>query len=265
MAIKISGETRLIPIIGDPIIYAKSPDWLSEDFARQGHKEVCVPMQVAANDLERVLNGLTSVPNVAGLLVTMPHKKAIFGYCATTSDRSRLLQTVSVMRRNANGSWHGDVLDGNSFVKAQIDQGARPAGARALLLGAGGAGSAIGVALLEAGVLELIVHDIDEVRGTQLASVLATLGLGHVRTGSSDPTGCNMVCNATPLGMADGDPLPLDPGLLRPTMFVGDVIAGHGDSALMLAARSAGCKTANGEQMVTSVLGLTIDFFVQGS
>lgn len=265
MTIKINGETRLVPIIGEPIIYVKSPEWLSEAFSRCGHKEICVPLQVAEKDLERVLHGLSCVPNVVGVLVTMPHKKTIYRYCATTSARSKLLQTVSVMRRNLDGSWHGDVLDGNSFVKAQMDNGARLEDARVLLLGAGGAGSAIGVALLEAGVRELIVHDIDEVRSEQLVDTLATLGQARVRSGSSDPTGCDMVCNATSLGMAEGDALPLNVNLLTATMFVGDVIAGHGQTSFMRAARAVGCQTADGDQMVASVLDITVDFFSRGT
>ncbi len=59
---------------------------------------------------------------------------------------------MSVIRRNPDGTWHGDMLDGLAFVKAQIDHGAQPKGARVLLVGAGGAGSAIAIALLEAGV-----------------------------------------------------------------------------------------------------------------
>ena len=79
-----------------------------------------------------------------------------------------MLGAVSVMRRNADGSWHGDMLDGLAFVKAQKDHGARPDGARVLLIGAGGAGSAIAIALLEAGVRELIIHDSDQARAAAL-------------------------------------------------------------------------------------------------
>lgn len=261
MAPKINGETRLVPIIGEPITNVRSPEWLSQEFAERGCQEICVPMQVGAQALERVLEGLSSTPTVVGLLVTMPHKQSIYRHCATTSERARLLKTVSVMRRNPDGSWHGDVLDGNSFVKAQIDQGARPEGARVLLLGAGGAGSAIGVALLEAGVRELRVHDADSSRGTQLVDVLNSLGRGRVQLGAPDPTGCDMICNATPMGMKEADPLPVRADLLAPATFVGDVIAGHGETALLRAARAAGCRTANGDQMVAAVIGMTVDFF----
>ncbi|MEZ4657283.1 MAG: hypothetical protein R2911_06905 [Caldilineaceae bacterium] len=231
-----NGETRLFPIIGDPIIYAKSPERLTSGFAARGHNAICVPMQVAATDLERVMHGLTLIPNVDGLLVTMPHKFTAYTYCATHSERSRLLKVVSVMRRNDDGSWHGDMLDGLAFVKAQVDQGAQPDGARVLLVGAGGAGSAIAIALLESGVRELIIYDRNAERVAELIAVAAELGRGRVVAGPADPTGCDMVCNATPLGMAAGDPLPVAAALFTPTMFVGDVIAGHGETPFLAAA-----------------------------
>jgi len=84
-----------------------------------------------------------------GILVTMPHKFAAFAHCATTSERAKMLRVVSVIRRNPDATWHGDMLDGVAFVKAQTDHGAQPEGARALLVGAGGAGSAIAISLLE--------------------------------------------------------------------------------------------------------------------
>ena len=206
---RLNGETRLFPIIGDPIIYAKSPERFTGQFAARGHNGICVPMQVAEADLEPVMRGLSLIPNVDGLLVTMPHKFNAFAYCATSSQRSRLLNVVSAMRRNADGTWHGDMFDGLAFVKAQIDEGARPLGARVLLVGAGGAGGAIAIALLEAGVRELVIHDRNETRAARLIALLAGLGAGHATSGPPDPTGCDIVCNATPMGMAEGDPLPV--------------------------------------------------------
>ena len=259
---RLSGETRLFPIIGDPIKYVKSPERLTSGFAARGHNGICVPMQVPEGDLESVMRGLTLVPNIDGLLVTMPHKFAAHTYCTTRSERSKLLEVVSVMRRNADGSWHGDVLDGLAFVKAQRDQGAQIEGARVLLIGAGGAGSAIAVALLESGIRELIIHDTNEARVAELIELVADLGGGRVTAGPPDPTGCDVVCNATPLGMAEGDPLPVVADLLTPSMFVGDVIAGHGETPLLSAARAAGCKTANGDQMVEAVQGMMLEFLL---
>ncbi len=257
-----SGETRLFPIIGDPIIYARSPERLSAGFARRGHNAICIPLHVTGPDFEAVMRGLTHTQNVDGLLVTMPHKFTAFAHCATVSETARLLNGVSVMRRNADGSWHGDTQDGLSFVKAQIDAGAKPDGARVLLIGAGAAGSAIAIALLEAGVRELIIHDSSEPRAEQLAAVLGAMGRGRVTAGPADPTGCDMVCNATPMGMAEGDPLPIDPKLLKASMFVGDVIAGHGLTQFLKLAQAAGCKTADGDQMVEAVQEMMLDFML---
>lgn len=257
----LSGETRLFPIIGDPIIYVKSPERLTSGFEKRGHNGFCVPMQVPEATLPDVMRGLTLVPNVDGLLITMPHKFTAFSYCATSSDRARLLGVVSVMRRNADGTWHGDMLDGLAFVKAQVDHGAKPKGAKVLLLGAGGAGSAIAIALLAAGVRELVIHDISETRLKALLKLLAGLeGGDRAKAGPPDPTGCDMVCNATPMGMAADDPLPMPIDKLAPSMFVGDVIAGHGVVPFLKAAQEAGCKTANGDQMVEAVQEMMLDF-----
>jgi shikimate dehydrogenase len=259
---QLSGASRLFPIIGDPVRYVESPVWLTNTFADRGRNGICVPMQVPGGDLDVVMAGLTAITNVDGILVTMPHKHAAFAYCATSSDRAALLGAVSVVRRNTNGTWHGDMLDGLAFVKAQQDHGARIDGARALLAGAGGAGSAIAIALLEAGVGELVIHDTDPGRADAVLGMAAHLGQGHASAGPADPTGCDLVFNATPLGMADGDALPVNASLLASSMFAGDVIAGHGTTPFIAAARAAGCGTATGDHMVEAVQDLMADFML---
>jgi shikimate dehydrogenase len=99
----------------------------------EDYNGICVPMQVRADDLDAVMAGLTASRNVDGILVTMPHKFTALAHCATSSERARMLGVVSVIRRNRDGTWHGDMLDGLAFVKAQKDHGAEPNGARVLL------------------------------------------------------------------------------------------------------------------------------------
>ena len=262
MSNEINGATRLFPIIGDPIKYVESPMRLTRTFAERGHNAICLPLEVGADDLDAVMGGLAATRNVDGILVTMPHKFTAFAHCATSSERAKMLGVVSVIRRNNDGTWHGDMLDGLAFVKAQQDHGAQPDGARVLLVGAGGAGSAIAIALLDAGVRELVIHDPDEARVATLVELISHLGEGPVRVGLPDPTGCDMVCNATPLGMEDGDPLPVEAALLTSSMFVGDVIAGHGTTPFLQAAQTAGCNTANGAHMVEAAQDVMSDFML---
>jgi len=259
---QLSGETALYPIIGDPIIFVKSPQRMTANFEARGHNGICVPMQVPDGDLESVVLGLQRVPNVRGLLVTMPHKNAMFEYCSTSSETSKLLGVVSVARRNTDGSWHGDMLDGLAFVAAQKKAGAKPQGARVLQIGTGGAGSAIAIALLDAGVRELVLHDINESRLDKIVKLLSGLGRGRVVAGPPDPTGFDMVVNATPMGMSPNDPLPVPAHLLTASMFVGDVVAGHGITPLLQASQAAGCKTASGLQMNEAEMDLMPDFFL---
>lgn len=255
----LDGTTRLFPIIGDPIEYVESPVRLTRTFAARGHNSVCIPVRVPAGKLAEAMNGLSAMLNVDGILVTMPHKFDAAKYCATKSERTRLLGVVSVIRRNEDRTWHGEMLDGLAFLKAQRDRGAKLENGRALLLGAGGAGSAIAIALLDAGVRELIVHDRDRSRVEALLDLVST---PRLVAGAPDPTGCDLVFNATSMGMQSGDPTPIDVSLLDRSMFVGDVIAGHGTTPLVQGARSAGCKTATGTQMVEAVQNLMADFLL---
>ena len=257
----LSGETLLYPIIGDPISFVKSPQRLTAKFAERGHNGVCVPMLVPDRKLTDLLRGLAPVPNVRGLLVTMPHKGAMYQHCTTASETSKLLGVVSIVRRNEDGSWHGDMLDGLSVVDAQRKAGAKIEGARVLQIGAGAAGSAIAVALLDAGARELVLHDVDAAKAEGLVRLLAHRG--RVNSGPPDPTGCDIVLNSTPMGMHPDDPLPVSQDLLTGLMFVGDVVAGHGETALLQAARAAGCKTADGSAMVDAGIDLMIDFLIK--
>ena len=260
MTINLNGRTRLFPLLGDPIVYARSPDWLSKHMAKRDMNCISLPMEVPEGKLGTVMEGLAATGNVDGVCLTMPHKIAGRAHCATLSETSELLNVVSALRRNADGTWHGHTTDGDAFVKAQIDNGAKVDGARVLVLGAGGAGSAIVISMLDQGAREVVLNDIDGDRAQKVVDLLSDKAAGRLSAGSNDPTGFDIVSNATPMGMADDDPLPLDPDKLDASMFVGDVVAGHGETALIKAAREAGCQTADGDAMVVAVLDVMCDF-----
>ena len=260
MSITLDGRTRLFPLLGDPIIYARSPDWLSARMAERGMNCISLPMQVPEGKLDAAMEGLAVTGNVDGVCLTMPHKSDGLRFCETLSETSRLIGVVSAIRRNPDGSWHGHTTDGDAFVKAQIDNGATIEGKRVLVLGAGGAGSAIAIAMLEHGAAEVAIHDTDRDRAERVVAILADKGGDRVRVADGDPSGFDVVSNATPMGMDDDDPLPLDPARLDARTFVGDVVAGHGETALIRAAREAGCGTADGDAMVVAVLDVMCDF-----
>ncbi len=261
----LSGATRVHFIVGDPIAQVKSPAGVTQAFHDAGRNAVCVPAHVAPADLAGWAKGVSLAQNADGIIVTVPHKFSCFDLCATTSDRAGFLQAVNTMRRNADGTWHGDMFDGMGYVEALKSKGCEPQGQRALLVGAGGAGSAIAYSLMTAGVKELAVHDADVVRRDALVARLASLGLGKVSAGSSDPTGFDICINATPIGMKDGDPHPIDSTKFTAQQFVGCVITAPAVPPMIAAARARGCNTITGADMFARVRDLMVQFLLEAA
>jgi shikimate dehydrogenase len=259
----LDGATRVHSIVGDPIAQVKSPAGVSLAFQERGHNAMVMPAHVAPTDLAAWLNSASLAKNVDGVIVTIPHKFACFDLCATTSDRASFLKTVNTMRRNPDGTWHGDMFDGMGFCAAMTDAGCKMEGKRALLIGAGGAGSAIAYSLVMAGVSELAIHDEDDARRTTLVNRLASLNRGSVTHGSMNPTGFDIALNATPMGMKSGDPYPLDVAQISSNMFVGCVITAPAVSPLVQAARDKGCSTVTGADMFGRVRDLMVEFLLK--
>lgn len=254
----LDGATRLHLIIGDPIAQVKSPAGLTRKFVAAGRNDIVVPIRVTNADLPAFLAGVSLAGNVDSIIITIPHKFACFSQCESVSERARRLGAVQHMRRTPSGGWHGENFDGVSFIAGAREHGARFEGARALLIGAGGAGSAIALALLEAGVAELAIHDTDSGRRDALLERLRQGVDTPVRQGSRDPAGFDIVVNATPLGMRAGDPLPIDVEGLSRDSFVGCVVTAPAVSPLIAAARARGCRTSTGLDMTEAAqkLGL---------
>lgn len=257
----LSGATRLVLIVGDPIAQVKAPAGVTAAFKARNRDLICIPAHVAPADLAGFMAMVRALKNCDGVIATVPHKLAVFGACDTTSERSRLLRTVNTIKRGDDGRLHGDMFDGLGHVAACRANGCAFEGKRALLVGAGGAGTAIGHAVATAGVASLGIADIDSARQRDLVQLLARQGLPVVAA-PAEPKGYDIVLNATPLGMRPGDPLPVGADALTPSMFVSDVTTPVGVSPLMMAARAIGCRTSDGPAMFEKVRDLMVDFLL---
>lgn len=259
---KLNGETRVIAIIGDPIAQVASPAGVTRALNARGRNAVVVPIHVAPADVDAFIRGVSLAKNFDGIIVTVPHKFAVYRQCATATVRAHFLGAVNTLRRNPDGSWHGDQLDGEGFVAGLRAAGCRPEGQRALLAGAGGAGSAIGLALLEAGVALLAIHDGDAARRDALLRRLGDRYPGKVAAGSADPAGFTLIVNATPAGMRAGDPFPVEAAGLERAMFVADIVTRPAVTPLIDAARRIGCGTQMGAGMFEGVSALMVDYLL---
>jgi shikimate dehydrogenase len=259
----LSGATRVHIIVGDPIAQVKSPFGMTQAFESNGKDAICIPAQVPTKDLKQWFEGMSLARNVDGIIVTIPHKFDCHALCATHSPRADFLGAVNTIRRNTDGSWHGDMFDGLGYVKAIESKGFQLQNKKALLVGAGGAGSAIAHAMVLAGVSELAIHDEDTDRRESLIQRLNSLNLGLVKAGTANPSGCDVAINATPMGMRDGDPSPIEIEAITPNMFIGCVITAPAIPTLIAAARAKGCNTSTGADMFVQVRELMVRFLLE--
>lgn len=257
-----SGATRVIFIVGDPIAQVKSPHGVTEALRERRADAIVVPAQVKPADLEAFFALAERMPNVDGIIVTVPHKFDAARLAAHVTPRARSIGAANVVRRAADGAWEADMCDGEGYVAGLRKAGCEPRGRRALLVGAGGAGSAIAHALVDAGVASLALHEADTARRVALAAKLRVYGPVVPSVGSTDPTGFDLVINATPMGMKPDDPLPIDVTKLAPGTFVGDVVTVPAVPPLIEAARARGCGTMTGAGMFEAVRDRLVDFYL---
>jgi len=258
-----SGATRVIYIVGDPIAQVKSPSGVTRMLRDHGADRIVVPAHVAPADLAAWVQACSLMRNCEGIIVTVPHKFATLPMCAHTTAQAASIGAVNIMRRDAQGQWFGDMCDGAGYVDGLLKAGCNPKGLRALLVGAGGAGSAIAHALVDAGVAALALHEADVPRREALAAKLRRYGPLAPTVGSDDPAGYDLVINATPMGMKDGDPLPVQCDRLSPDTFVGDVVTAPAVPPFIAAARARGCRTMTGGGMFEAVRDRIVRFYLE--
>lgn len=262
----INGKTTLIAHFGYPTEGFKAPMIYNPWFQSQGINAVVVPMSVKGEDYPGVLQALRRLGNLRGALVTMPHKVTTLALMDEITPTARIAGACNAVLLRPDGTLLGDQFDGTGFVRGMLHKGQVLQGKRALVCGSGGVGSAIAASLAAAGVGELALYD-NQIQSSQaLASRLREhYPKLRVDTGSNDPAGFDVVVNATPLGMKDGDPLPFDMERVSPTTFVGEVVMRQAITPLLAAARSKGCPIQVGTDMLFEMIPAYLEFFGFGS
>jgi shikimate dehydrogenase len=262
----LSGTTTLIAHLGYPTHDFKAPLIYNPWFEKQGIDAVVVPMGVRPDDYPAFFRALFTLTNIRGALVTMPHKVTTTELVDDLSPTARVAGAANAVLLRADGTLYGDQFDGTGFVRGVLRKGLDLRGKRALVVGNGGVGSPIAASLAGAGVGALGLFDPDTTASESLRGRL----LEHypdleVGTGSSDPDGYDLVVNASPLGMKDGDPLPVDVARLAPTTFVGEVVMRRERTPFLEAALARGCSVQIGKDMLYEQIPAYLEFFGLGT
>ena len=258
----INGHTELIAHIGFPTHSFKAPMIYNPWFDEAGVNARVMPMGCKPDDFAALLKSLFTLTNMRGALITMPHKVATLALLDEVSPAAAIAGACNAVRRSPSGQLQGDMFDGEGFVRGVLRKGVVLQGASALVVGCGGVGSAIAASLAAAGVARLGLFDVSSASANALQGrLIAHYPRLQVDAGSNDPAGFDVVVNGTPLGMDDGDAMPVDVSRIAPTTFVGEVVMKKEMTAFLAAAKARGCPVQIGTDMLFEQIPAYLEFF----
>ena len=258
----VSGRTRLYGIVGDPIAQVRSPEMVTWELRRRGIDAVLVPIHVRQEDFDEVLPRLMRVANLDGLVFTIPFKQRACAWAGTLGEQARTIGAINALARDPHDRWHGEIFDGLGCVEGLRRAGVALAGRRAMLVGLGGAGTAIAGALAAERPAALRIFDLDAARCERVAAMVRALSPGtEVVVGPPVVEGVDLLLNATPVGMLGDGRLPIEARTLPPSLVVFDAIVMPETTPLLALAASCGCRTVRGREMMRGQIARIVDFF----
>ena len=239
----------LVGLIGAGIQRSLSPALQEEEARQHGLRLHYQLIDIAGTGVEVLpeLMRAVRIMRFAGLNITFPCKQAVIPLLDELSDEARAIGAVNTVVRE------GDRLVGyntDASGWAWGFQRALPKAdlSRVVLLGAGGAGAAVGHAALGLGVSELSIFDVDPSRAAALASRLGKKA-SPAKDLKSAMASCAGLIHCTPIGMAGHAGMPVDAAWLRASMWVSEIVYVPLETELLKAARRIGCATADGGHM----------------
>jgi shikimate dehydrogenase len=252
------GHTRLIGIIGDPTGHIRGFTEYAAALAARGANAAYLPFHVHPADFAAFVAGLRGLRNLAGLVATIPHKLAAFQVDEPDAT-ARLAGSANMLRPTPTG-WQAGNVDGPGFVLAARAAGMTIAGARVQLLGAGGAGRAVAMAIAAERPTALAIHDTDASRAENLArAVTKAFPDLATRVALEDSS---LLVNASPVGMGSDARLPCPAALVPgPGGAVYDIV-NRADTPLVVLARQKGAASDHGYSMMAAEIPLILDWML---
>jgi len=252
---EISGRTKVCGLIGDPVEHTLSPTMHNAAFTHLKLDFIYVAFQVKKQELENAIGGVRSL-GIHGVNVTMPHKNAIIRYLDELDSTAKFMEAVNTIL-NDNGKLMGFNTDGVGALKALEEKGVNLNGKKLLLLGAGGAATAIAFHTVQE-VEELTILNRTPDKAMKLAEALRRK-FGKTIEGNSlsasiikeELKDSDVLINATSVGMHQNfDQSLVDLEWLRPDLCVMDIIYNPLETKLAKDAKSKGAKVVSGIEML---------------
>jgi len=240
---EISGKTKITGLFGWPVEHSLSPYMHNAAFQDLGLDYCYITFPVRPDRLEDAVRAIKAL-SIKGVNVTVPHKEKVEEFLDEIDNEARFIGAINTIV-NKDDTLTGYNTDGRGFMKSLSEAGIETKGKNILIIGTGGACRAIAYYLnKEAGSLYLF--DIDLPKADALAG-----DLGGVSKPVKDlriAPDMDIIINATPLGLKETDPLPIDSSLLKPHQSAIDLI--YKDTPFLNEAKKQGLKTLDGLGML---------------
>jgi shikimate dehydrogenase len=261
----VSGRTRVFGIVGHPIEQVRSPEMVTAELVARGHDAVLVPMHVLPDDFDACLPGLMRMRNLGGLVFTIPYKVRACTLADSLGTQAAVVGAINALGRTADGGWRGEIFDGLGCVEAFRRRGLPLRDRHVLLVGAGGAGSAIAAAVAGERPASLTVFDLDGDRARLTVERVARANPGiAVRADAPRVHDVDVLLNASPAGMLDDARLPFPIDRLAPQTIVFDAVVKPETTPLVALAERCGCTVVRGREMMRGQIARMVDFFYAG-
>ncbi|QSB03346.1 hypothetical protein JWZ98_10690 [Methylomonas sp. EFPC1] len=263
MLASITGNTKILGVIADPVSQARTPAMANRLLDERGRLGdfVMLPMQVSAEDFPAFITGLRALKNFGGAVVSMPHKAVAAHLADELTPNARLVGAVNVIRRNGDGRLIGTMLDGEGFVAGLAGAGYSVKDAHILLVGAGGAASAIAFALAKHGCASLCIQNRTPDRVSALSErVRHAYPQLEVTTAIHETSHYDIAINATSLGMKPNDELPIANPLIRHCDLVAECVIAPEMTPLLQEASGQGKVIHTGVPMLAAQMHLMLAF-----
>ena len=243
---RITGKTRVVALLGFPVEHSLSPAMHNAAFEHLGLDYCYVTFPVAPRFIRDAVSAVRAL-GLRGVNVTVPHKEKVISFLDEVNEEASFIGAVNTIL-NSDGVLRGYNTDGRGFMESLSEAQISAEGKNVLIIGAGGACRAISYYLSQA-ASTLQIYDIDNERVNSLVRDLSGIRPNVRRLGSFDSlNGIDMLVNATPLGLKDADPSPVDTSLIRSDMTVCDLI--YKETRLLRNSSGKGCRTLNGLGML---------------
>lgn len=258
---EITGATRVCFVVADPVWHLRTPQVLNRVWESRGLDIVTVPAHVAAAGLSDFMAAVRANKTALGAVITVPHKQSVIALCDELGPNAQIVGAVNVVRRTAEGRLIGETFDGLGFMAGLRARGHEPRGQRAVLLGAGGAASAVAVALLSSEVKSLDISNRTEARAVELVQRLrAAFPTRDIGTGLDRLVGTQLIVNATSNGLSPSDVSPLPPELIPAGALAADVVMSAEPTPFLAGAAARGNSTHEGAHMLDGQIQLIADY-----